>query len=266
MAWTVEEMAIAREEVQQNIKAKAKENGRVRTSTEVARDKQSNISTDDNFIGTNDPTIRYENANSRRNNEDSNSNNGRTQRVLVTDGQLDRQAYNIDRRPGYPANGGETTAANVSTAKQSTLANGIAKVLAWKKQDPTQQEPGSGQEKKAPATTPVKKEEVKPYTDKDADSKLEDLKDIYISVSKGLDFAIQALTKGHEYEQIWELEDFEAEKLAKYQLKRAKKSKKAAAVTNAILDQYENIMIAGMVGPKTIRTFQRLKEQGVGLR
>lgn len=224
----------------------------------------------------------YENAGGRRSNENSGSYHESGRRVSRPDGYPDRQTGSIGGWVNDPAGGSQ---ANTTAATTSTGVTGLTTALpAPKKVGPTSilkkffpgarlQDATSPTSPTVPGVSapaaPTKKpapDPVKPYTEKETQEKLQDLADIYEAVFNGVDIVIQAVTTGHELEEIWGLTDDEAKKLAGIQLKKAKRSKKAAGFTSKVLEQHENITAIGLIGSRVLATGRVIKEKGITLR
>jgi hypothetical protein len=122
--------------------------------------------------------------------------------------------------------------------------------------------PGNAKADESNAKKDKPKEEIKLLTSKEADEYLEALTYIYKNGSGILDDIIQIVVKGHDEVTIWQLDEDEAEELARMHLSKAKVSKEAAASARKLIDLYSKTYFIMLLGPRAIATVRHVKEHG----
>lgn len=113
---------------------------------------------------------------------------------------------------------------------------------------------------KSKVTKPV--EEVKVFTQKEADESLQKLIFVYQRGSEILDDILEIIVKDHEKVQIWALSEDEAVMFATMQMERAKKDKAAARTVRTLIQIYDRMYLFMIVGPRVVATGQHIKAHG----
>jgi hypothetical protein len=106
------------------------------------------------------------------------------------------------------------------------------------------------------------KPEIKLITSKEADEFLEPLTYIYLNGSGLLDDILQVIVKGHEEVTIWQLDEDEAEQLAKMHLSKAKVSKEASASARKLIELYDKTYFIMLLGPRAFQTGKHVVSHG----
>lgn len=107
-----------------------------------------------------------------------------------------------------------------------------------------------------------KKEPTPLFTVSEAELEYEKMFDIYFRGSGLLDDVLEICVKGHEPVQIWQLDEEEAETLAKMHLTRATRDKRAAASARQLLALYDRLYLWLLVGPRAKATYAHVRSHG----
>lgn len=111
--------------------------------------------------------------------------------------------------------------------------------------------------------SPFKKgEPAKLFSKDEIEIEYEKMFDIYFRGSGLLDDVLEICVKGHEPVQIWQLDEDEAETLAKMHLSRATHDKRAAASARQLLALYDRLYLWLLVGPRAKATYTHVREHG----
>ena len=111
--------------------------------------------------------------------------------------------------------------------------------------------------------SPFKKgEPAKLFTKDEIELQYDKMFDIYFRGSGLLDDILEICVKGHEPVQIWQLDEEEAETLAKMHLSRATHDKRAAASARQLLALYDRLYLWLLVGPRAKMTYTHVREHG----
>ena len=111
--------------------------------------------------------------------------------------------------------------------------------------------------------SPFKKgEPAKLFTKDEIELQYDKMFDIYFRGSGLLDDILEICVKGHEPVQIWQLDEEEAETLAKMHLSRATHDKRAAASARQLLALYDRLYFWLLVGPRAKMTYTHVREHG----
>lgn len=111
---------------------------------------------------------------------------------------------------------------------------------------------------------PHKKEQspVKLFTKEEAEREYDKIYDVYIRGSGILDDILEIIVKDHEPVQIWQLDDSEAEILARMHLDRAQHDEQAARSARKLIEIYERLYIYVLLYPRMKQTGSHVKEHG----
>lgn len=115
---------------------------------------------------------------------------------------------------------------------------------------------------KGPFAKSQSHEDVKVFTQKEAEESLQKLVFVYQRGSEILDDILEIVVKDHEKVQIWALSDDEALMFATMQMERAKKDKAAAKTVRTLINIYDRMYLFMIVGPRVIATGQHVKRHG----
>lgn len=108
----------------------------------------------------------------------------------------------------------------------------------------------------------LKKEEVKLITKTEVDELVTNLAYIYRNGSGLLDDILEIVVMGHEEVEIWQLDDDEAETLARMHLEKGRVDKQAAASARKLLSIYDKLFFIMLLGPRAAKTVSHVKEAG----
>jgi hypothetical protein len=106
------------------------------------------------------------------------------------------------------------------------------------------------------------KEPVKLITKTEIDDLTENLAFIYKNGSGLLDSILEIIVKGHEDVSIWQLDDDEAETLARMHLEKGRVSKEAAQSARKLLSLYDQLYFIMLLGPRAAQTGKHIIEKG----
>jgi hypothetical protein len=106
------------------------------------------------------------------------------------------------------------------------------------------------------------KQETKLISAREAEEFLEPLTYIYLNGSGLLDDILQVIVKGHEEVTIWQLDEDEAEQLAKMHLSKAKVSREASASARKLIELYDKTYFIMLLGPRAIQSGKHIVSHG----
>jgi len=117
-----------------------------------------------------------------------------------------------------------------------------------------------------PTSRPVKdvtpKEPIKLITRAEVDDLAENLAFIYKNGSGLLDDILEIIVRGHEDVTIWQLDDDEAETLARMHLEKGRVSKEAAQSARKLLSIYDQLYFIMLLGPRAMQTGKHIIDKG----
>ena len=164
----------------------------------------------------------------------------------VTGSEIEREKeLNAQRQKRFRERQKQAQSSAVTVTNEVTPKFSLKKLL-----------PGQGN-----APEPEKKE-VKLITSTEVNALLDDLTFIYRNGSGLLDDLIEIIVKDHEPVTIWQLDEDEAQMLAKMHLERGRVDKAAAQSARKLVELHDKIFLIMMLSPRVAATGKHVVEHG----